>query len=483
MLFASPVFLLLFLPLMLGIYTLTPPKWRPKAICVFSFVFYALATLGSPASILFLFLCAVFTYCMTFAVFSVKKKYVMVFAVIVLLGILAVLRYLGVWADEEAARRYIPIGASFYLLASFSCIADVRRGDAKMPRSFLDVLTYISFFPVMIAGPVIKYKTFEKIINPENIRFTAAGVASGIILFAKGFIKRVAIAAIFDEYYDSIVDRILNYAHNELLGLDVGIMLALLLLLAVYFSFSGYSDMGRGLSAMLGIPLAPDFGSCLLSKTPTEYARNFLSSLGLWIDDYIRVPLCALVKLPAKPKTIRERIINAAVCAVCALAILLWFKIGIRVLPAIALLLIPAAADGFFDLDDLLTKNKYLRPIWRLATFMFVTIFWMLIKTRDLSSLELIFGNMTLSMPLQSYTVNQTFATLEFPLILVLILIVQFPMILSIITKKNQSLFVKSGALRWGWSLLILATFVLCIYYYLPQYPSLATAPFRDIIF
>ncbi len=481
MLFTSPVFLLLFLPVMLGIYTLTPQKWRPNAVCFFSIAFYALANSSSPASILFLILVAVFTYCATFAAFSVRRKYVMIFISVVLIGVLAVLRYLGVWADEDAARRYLPIGASFYLLASFSCIADVRRGDARMPRGFLNVLTYITYFPVMIAGPIIKYKTFERLIEPENIRFSASSVGTGIILFAKGFIKRVAIAAILDEYYDTIVSRLLGF-ENGRLGIDVGITLAVLLLLAVYFAFSGYSDMGRGLSAMLGLPLAPDFGSCILAATPTVYARNFLSSLYLWIDDYITRPLSGLLGIE-KQRGYKERLLRSAVCAVSALCVLLWFKIGVSVLPAIAILLVPAIADGFFGLDEMLKKNKLLRPLWRLATFVFVTIFWMLIKTRDLSSLEIIFGNMTLSIPLQSYTMNQTFASLEFPLILILILIVQLPMICGLFSKKNQSVFVKHGEMRWGWSLLIIIIFVLCIYYYLPQYPSLATAPFRDIIF
>ncbi len=481
MLFVSPVFLLLFLPLMLGIYTLTPPKWRPAAICVFSFAFYTLANLGSPASILFLLLCAIFTYCASFAVYSVKRSYVMIFAGVVLVGVLAVLRYLGVWADEEAARRYIPIGASFYLLASYSCIADIRRGDAKMPRAFIDVLTYITYFPVMIAGPVIKYKTFEDLIKPENIRFNAASVGSGIILFAKGFIKRVAIAAILDEYYDTIVDRVLQ-SSGEPLGLDVGLSLALLLLLSVYFAFSGYSDMGRGISAMLGIPLAPDFGSCLLASTPTAYANNFLSSLSLWVSDYIGAPLSGCMKIKSK-RGIKARLLKATVSAICALFVLMWFKIGISVLPAIALLLIPSVCEGLFDLESLLKRKKLLRPIWHIATLIFVSVFWILVKTRDLSSFDIIFGNMTLSMPLQSYIMNLTFANFEFPLILALIVIVQFPMLCGILSKKNHSLFVKHGDLRWGWSFLILIIFVLCIYYYLPQYPSLATAPFRDIIF
>ena len=91
MLFTSPVFLLLFLPVMLGIYTLTPTRFRPQSICLFSIAFYTLAHLESPASILFLLLCAIFTYCATFAASSVRKPSVMVFVTVVLIGVLAVL--------------------------------------------------------------------------------------------------------------------------------------------------------------------------------------------------------------------------------------------------------------------------------------------------------------------------------------------------------------------------------------------------------
>ncbi|MBO5702166.1 MAG: hypothetical protein J6S71_06975 [Clostridia bacterium] len=481
MLFTSPVFLLLFLPVMLGVYTLTPTKFRPQVICLFSIAFYTLAHIGSPASILFLLLCAIFTYCATFAASSVRKPSVMIFISVVLIGVLAVLRYLGVWADEEAARRFLPIGASFYLLASYSCINDVRRGDAPMPRSFIDVLTYITYFPVMIAGPVIKYKDFERIIKPENMHFSAAGVGSGVILFARGFIKRVAIAAIFDEYYSSVVKSLLNY-NDEPLGLDVGIMLSVLLLVSVYFAFSGYSDMGRGISAMLGIPLAPDFGSCILCYTPLVYARNFFSSLSDWIDDYIGKPLGEFVSIE-KSSGIKKRMLTAGVSVVCSLVLLMWFKIGLSVLPAIAVLLLPAIVNGLFDSDEWIKKHKWYIPISWFGTLLFTTLFWMLIRTRDLGSLALLFGNLKFSAPMQSYMVSQTFFNLEFPLALSLIFLVQLPMLCGVIFKKHQSPFAKLSAVRWTWSLFILIMFVLCIYYYLPQYPALATEPFRDIIF
>lgn len=481
MLFTSPVFLLLFLPLMLGIYTLTPTRLRPRAILVFNLAFYALACFESPASLLFILLCAVFTYCAAFAVFSVKKTYPIIFAVCVLFGVLAVLRYLGVWADEAAARRYLPIGASFYLLSCVSCIIDIRRGDTPMPRSFIEVLTYITFFPVMIAGPVIKYKDFRKLLDAESLHFSAAGVGSGIILFACGFIKRVAIASFFDASYDSVVKRLIDYT-EEPISIGVGLTLAVLLLTAVYYSFSGYSDMARGICAMLGIRLSPDFGVCILARTPMEYANNFLASLGAWIRDYIRAPLTAAFPLDGFSVQ-RRKAVNAFISAVCALVMLLWFKIGIRVLPAIAILLIPPILGALFDINGLLERKKYLRPFASIATFLFVTLFWMLIRTRDLSSLEVIFGNITLSKPLQYYLINQTLFNLEMPLILAITALVQLPVILGTVSKRRQSPFLRSGQLRWVWSMLILSVFILCIYYYLPQYPALATEPFRDIIF
>jgi alginate O-acetyltransferase complex protein AlgI len=481
MLFTSPVFLLLFLPLMLGIYTLTPPRLRPRAILIFNLAFYALACFESPASLLFILLCAVFTYCAAFAVFSVKKTYPIIFVVCVLFGVLAVLRYLGVWADEAAARRYLPIGASFYLLSCLSCIVDIRRGDAPMPRRFIEVLTYITFFPVMIAGPVIKYKNFRKLIEPESLHFTAAGVSSGIILFAQGFIKRVAIASFFDASYDSIVERMMDYT-EEPISIGVGFILALLLLTAVYFAFSGYSDMARGICAMLGISLQPDFGVCLLVHTPMEYANNFLASLGEWIRDYIRRPLT--VMLPGNIEDRRKKkALNALISAICALFLLLWFKIGIRVLPAIAILLIPPVVGELVDLKELFERKKILKTIGSIATFLFVTLFWMLIRTRDLSSLEVIFGNITIGKPLQYYLTSQTLINLELPIILAFIALVQLPVILGVTFKRHQSPFLKSGKWRFAWSMLLLAVFILCIYYYLPQYPALATEPFRDIIF
>ena len=269
---------------------------------------------------------------------------------------------------------------------------------------------------------------------------------------------------------------------EEPISIGVGLILAVLLLTAVYFAFSGYSDMARGICAMLGISLQPDFGVCILAHTPMEYANNFLASLGEWIRDYIRRPLTAMLPEDIEDRR-KKKTLNALISAICALFLLLWFKIGIRVLPAIAILLIPPVVGELVDLKELFERKKILKPIGSIVTFLFVPLFWMLIRTRDLSSLDVIFGNITIGKPLQYYLTSQTLLNLELPVILAFIALVQLPVILGMTFKRHQSPFLKSGKWRFAWSMLLLAVFILCIYYYLPQYPALATEPFRDIIF
>ena len=152
-------------------------------------------------------------------------------------------------------------------------------------------------------------------------------------------------------------------------------------------------------------------------------------------------------------------------------------------LPACIVLLLPAIFNGLFDCDEWIKNHKFAIPFSWLGTLIVTTLFWMVIRTRNMQSLELIFGSFNFSMPMQSYLVNQTFFNLEFPLVLSLIFIVQLPMLCAFLFKKQPSPFVKLAPVRWIWSLFILGIFVLCIYYYLPQYPALATEPFRDIIF
>lgn len=481
MLFTSPAFLMLFLPLMLGVYALTPPKFRLYSICFFNIAFYALANFYHPASVVFLLLCAIFTYCASFAVFSVRRRSVLVFSLVVLLGSLIVLRYLGVQADETSARTYLPFGASFYLLASISCVIDTWRGDAKPPSSFFDVLAYVTFFPVLIVGPIIRYKDFLNLTRTENLKITASGVGSGIILFATGFIKRVAIASVIHETYDALVYRLVSHT-TEKVGLNLALILITLLLVGAYYSFSGFSDMARGISAMLGIRLAPDFGSTIICPSPTYYASNFMRSLMVWVSDYVIDPIHGILlgngKLKLSPRTCK-----AISATVGALAILMWFKMGLKVLPALLIVLLPALLDSVFDLTAKFSKNIKAQALGTLYTLPFITVFWILVRTRDISVVVDILSRLTLYTELQSYTMSLTLNNLEFPLIIVLMVLIQLPAIAGVLSRRKKSVFLRNEGLRWAYIALIMTVFVATIFYFLPQYPELATIPFHDIIF
>jgi alginate O-acetyltransferase complex protein AlgI len=481
MLFTSPTFLLLFLPAMLGIYALTPARLRIYAICIFNVAFYAIANIFHPASVVFLLLTAIFAYCASFAAFSVKRRAVLVFALAVLLGALVVLRYLGVQAEETAARAYLPFGASFYLLAAISCVIDTRREDVKMPRTFIEVLAYVTFFPVMIVGPCVRFKDFIRLTDPQNLKLTAASVGSGIILFAQGFIKRVAIAAIIDETYDALVDGLLSIG-DEPIGLNLAFILIILLLVGAYYSFSGFSDMGRGIAAMLGIKLESDFGSCLFVSSPVRYSQNFLLSLGVWINDYVTDPLMRFLTNQKKAR-LPLRVCRVISSSVGALAILLWFKMGLRTLPALLVVMLPVILESLFGLSSKLERTWWRKLLGMLYTLPFVSLFWILVRTRDLSVALSLISRLTLFTELQSYTMSLTFNNLELPLVVPLIVVTSLPYIAGVFARKKQSLFLRSEPLRWAYLSLILGLFLVTVFYFLPQYPELSTVPFHDIIF
>lgn len=474
MLFTSPVFILIFLPLMLALYAMTPHQLRRNTICFFNVAFYILSNLKRPVCILFMFMCVAFTYCAAFAVRSVKRKGVVVFAVSVSVAILAALRILSMSATSDAI-RYFPIGASFYLLATISCVIDVKRGDAPPPQTFTDTLLYISYFPVMIAGPVIRYKDFVRLTRPENINFGSTFIAGGVQLFVIGFIKRVAIAAFLDEVYSRITTQIGN-GTGEALSLPVIIILSGLLLLSVYYSFSGYSDMGRGISMMLGIPLACDFGSCLYSTSVTEYMENFMNSLYCWFYDYIINPL---KKILPHQKT-------AAAFASTAgfICMLFWYRASLPVLGAMIPVMILTWLDARYDVRRRLSRNILTRSFGRLITLAVMSVFWLLIRTQDVAALSEQIRSMTFIAPLQSYNLYLTLFNREFFLIAVLIFLVRYPVIHGSVARhfvmfKSEKY---ETTAQWVWSLLLMSVFVFSLMYLLPQYPSLASMPFLDIL-
>lgn len=473
MLFTSPVFLLLFMPISLAVYALTPPKYRRSVIFILSILFYVFSNIKRPVCIVFLLMCAAFTYCASFAVMTVKKRVVMILSVCVMIVTLVMLRLLSVSASEDA-QRLLPIGASFYLLASVSCIVDVGRGDVNPPKSFFETLFYISYFPVMIAGPVIRYKEFVRITDSENIRFSASGVAGGIQLFSMGFIKRVAIAALLDE----AIDRIMSgaSAYDQPLSLPVILMLGILLLISVFYSFAGYSDMARGISMMLGIPLACDFGSCAMAYTVTGYADNFMNSLYRWVTDYLIQPLKQ--KLEA-----RSEFLASLAVPMGFVFIIFWYRAGLTVLFALIPLVVLVWLDQNRKVTAFLSKNVLTRTLGRVVTWVVMGSFWLLIRTHSVSSLWEGMSHMSLFAPLQSYNMYLILFNREFLLVGLMLIIVRMPFLYAMVAKYVPAIAEKNAerAAQWIWTGLLTVTFVFTMVYLLPQYPSIAAVPFSSI--
>lgn len=469
MIFTSPVFLMLFLPFMLGAYAVVPHRLRRWAICLFSLLFYTCASFHHPASLAFLIVCACFTYCAACAVVATGSRRIFGCAVLLITGALIVLRAVSFFSSEGAL-PFLPLGAAFYLLSCISCIVDVRRGDAVV-NGFFDVFLYVSYFPVLIAGPVIKYKDFVSLTKEEKIEFNAVNMGVGVRTFALGFIKRVAVAQVLLESYERIAGS-LSLEAGERISIGVMSILVLLLLVGVYFAFSGFSDMGRGLSAMLGIPLESDFGNCFLSATPSDYFKNFLKSLWLWMKDYLRAPIeCRFGK--------DRRIVRIASAAAVCVAIMLWYRASPQMLLLMIPIIIFVVLDRAFSLKKRFSQNLLARAVGVLLTVVCVAIFWVLIKSRNVNMLINAISGYSPAPSLQSYNMFMTVFSPELIAVCALIFFIMLPQIFAArkkpVSKRAADIF------SWSWTSVVVIIFVITLLFVMPQYPELATTPFWDI--
>ena len=178
----------------------------------------------------------------------------------------------------------LPIGISFFTFQTMSYSIDVYRGDVKAEHNFLDFMTYVSMFPQLIAGPIVRYEEVSKELKNRSI--TAQGFADGMIRFLQGLFKKVLIANNIG-YLFVIASSMPN---NEM-----SVVMSWLGILAytfqIYFDFSGYSDMAIGMGKMLGFTYPENFNHPYISKSITEFWRRWHISLSSFFKDYVYIPL------------------------------------------------------------------------------------------------------------------------------------------------------------------------------------------------
>ena len=295
MVFSSMLFLWIFLPLVLAAYYISPGKIRNGILVFFSLLFYAW---GEPLYVfLMLFSVAVnFTGGILIEKYQTRKKKILVATLIINLGLLGYFKYFGTLteaitglfsADGTGTTLFqvaLPIGISFYTFQALSYVIDVYRGEVPAQHNFWHMLLYISFFPQLIAGPIVKYRDIAAQITgrKETIRKFAAG----IMRFCWGLGKKVLLANSFAR----VVDEIFKYGPYAVSrkALWLG---AILYMRQIYYDFSGYSDMAIGLGQMLGFNFNKNFDYPYISTSVSEFWRRWHISLGSWFRDYIYIPL------------------------------------------------------------------------------------------------------------------------------------------------------------------------------------------------
>lgn len=292
MLFSSMTFLYVFLPLVIIIYYLFPKKYRNIIILISSYIFYFW---GEPKFIIIIFSLSLFGYLSGIIINRYKenkisKLLVIVFSIICLTPLL-IFKYYDFFVTSfnnltglqgRLLRLSLPIGISFYTFQILSYIIDVYKNKSNVQRSFIKFAAYVSFFPQLIAGPIVRYNDISKEL--DNREYSIDKFSEGVSKFILGLSKKVIIA-------DTLSQMILNLESYNKESVLMYWMIAISFTLQIYFDFSGYSDMAVGLGKMMGFNLPKNFDYPYVSKSITEFWRRWHITLGSWFRDYVYIPL------------------------------------------------------------------------------------------------------------------------------------------------------------------------------------------------
>ncbi|MCQ2485483.1 MAG: MBOAT family protein [Clostridia bacterium] len=295
MVFSSTTFLFLFLPIVLILYynpIFKSLKFKNIILILSSIFFYAW---GEPVFVLLMLASIILNWFFGLLVDKYqsggKAKAVIAASVFFNMGMLFVFKYLTFTLQNlnlllgthlNTLGIELPIGISFFTFQAMSYVIDVYRKNGNVQKNPLNVALYISFFPQLIAGPIVRYKTIAEQINERHV--TADDFANGVYRFMIGFCKKVLIA----NNVALVADEIFGNAENSVASAWIG---AIAYTLQILFDFSGYSEMAIGLGKMFGFTFLENFDYPYISKSVSEFWRRWHISLGTWFRDYVYFPL------------------------------------------------------------------------------------------------------------------------------------------------------------------------------------------------
>lgn len=287
MVFSSISFLFFFLPLLFLFYFLVPKKLKNLVLLIFSLIFYFF---GEKWYLLLLLLSCIVNYICGVFIGKRKKKVYLIIGLVFNISLLFYFKYTNFFIDNfnslfslniNALNVILPLGISFFTFQNLSYLVDVYKEDVPSEKSILTYITYITLFPQLVAGPIVRYKDVKEEL--ETRKTSLSMFSDGVVRFTMGLGKKVLIA-------DTIYNLIISITSLEMSVLSYWLV-ALGYTLQIYYDFSGYSDMAIGLGKMFGFNFKENFNYPLISSSVTEFWRRWHMSLSSFFKDYVYIPL------------------------------------------------------------------------------------------------------------------------------------------------------------------------------------------------
>lgn len=292
MLFSSIPFLYYFLPAVMILYFLTPAKLKNAVLLLSSLFFYGW---GEPKYLALMVFSIVLFYACGLAIGRSTtrkwKKFWLTVSVVISIALLAVFKYADFFLSSFNAvtglsipllRLALPIGISFYTFQCLSYTIDVYRGDAEPQKNLVSFGAYVSLFPQLIAGPIVRYVDVAKELDSRT--HSLENITLGVRRFLVGLGKKVLLANQFGELTNT-------FRGSDEKSILFYWLYAVAFTLHIYFDFSGYSDMAIGLGRVFGFHFIENFDYPYLSRSIREFWRRWHMSLGSWFRDYVYIPL------------------------------------------------------------------------------------------------------------------------------------------------------------------------------------------------
>lgn len=295
MVFSSLTFIFVFLPIVLILYYLSPKRIQNVLILISGLIFYAW---GEPIYVGVLILSTLIDYLAGIIMYKydnniVIRRIALITSIVMNLSLLGVFKYSGFFIDNfnlifdtsfVNPKLVLPIGISFFTFQSMSYTIDLYLRKINVQKNPINFTAFVTLFPQIVAGPIVRYKDVEKELNHREI--TVDMVSEGIFLFINGLAKKVLIANNIGLLWTTV--KAMEISNISVLTAWLGIIA---FFFQIYFDFSGYSDMAVGLGKMLGFHFPKNFNYPYMSRSISEFWRRWHITLGDWFKSYVYIPL------------------------------------------------------------------------------------------------------------------------------------------------------------------------------------------------